>query len=57
VTQPNATTEVRLAVVENEVKNLANEVGGIKRALWGVATAIIGAVFVFALSVASGLVG
>lgn len=46
-----------IPVIENEVKNLAAEVHGIKRALWGVAGSIIVAVFTFALAVASGVIG
>ena len=46
-----------IPVLENEMKNLAEEVHGIKRALWAVAGSIIVGVFTFALAVASGIIG
>lgn len=46
-----------IPVLENELKNVAMEVHGIKRALWGVAGSIIVGVFTFALAVASGVIG
>lgn len=49
--------EVRIAVLENEVKHLGEEVHGIQRALWAVAGSIIVGVITFALAVASGVIG
>lgn len=47
----------KIPVIENEVRNIAADVHGIKRALWGVAGSIIVAVFTFGLAVASGVIG
>jgi hypothetical protein len=48
---------VRIPVLENEVKHLGEEVHGIQRALWAVAGSIIVGVLVFALTVATGIIG
>jgi len=48
---------VKIPVVERELSHLSEEVQGIKRALWAVAGSIIVGVLIFALSVASGVIG
>lgn len=48
---------VKIPIVESELKYLAEEVHGIKRALWAVAGSIIVGVFIFALTIATGVLG
>jgi hypothetical protein len=49
--------EVKVAVLYERVDNMGSEVHAMKRALWGVVFSIVLAVLVFALSVASGVIG
>ena len=49
--------ETQVAVLYERVANLGDDVHGMKRALWGMVFSIVLAVLVFALSVASGVIG
>lgn len=49
--------EVKVAVLYERVDNMGEEVHAMKKALWGVVFSIVLAVLVFALSIASGVIG
>lgn len=49
--------QVKVAVLAEQVKNLKEEVRGLRRALWSFVFSVLGGAVLFLLSIASGWIG